>query len=246
MLMQLKVLAETMRAACIRLVLDHDIAMTTTDEKLRDKLLGRADLLIPVLKAHCTDMGFEAAVIAVQIYGGYGYIGEYPVEQLVRDAKIQSIYEGTNGIQALDLLGRKMRVQNGALFMAWLGEVQQQLKDAAAEGFPGHAESIGKVVGQLGASAMHLGKVAGSGNIEGAFIHAVPFMRAFGTVMLAMEAVEQARVAKRLIAERGPSKALHGKLLNLDFYVAHFLPQGVAWAKTVQSGDESCLDEALF
>jgi hypothetical protein len=93
---------------------------------------------------------------------------------------------------------------------------------------------------------MHLGKVAGGGNIDGAFIYAVPFLKAIGTAMLGLEALEQARVAKRLIAERGESTLLKGKLLNLDFYVAHLLPAAVAYAKTVQSSDESCLDASLF
>ncbi len=246
MLMTIKVLSETMRAACVRMVLDHDIVMTTSDARLRERLEQRADLLIPVLKAHCTDVGFDLATLAVQIYGGYGYIGEYPVEQLVRDAKIQSIYEGTNGIQALDLLGRKMRINGGALFMAWMQDAQQALKDAASEGFVGAADAVGKALSQLGAAAMHLGQVAGGGNVEGAFIYAVPFLRAFGTVLLAMEAVDQARVAKRLIAERGENRVLRGKLLNLDFYVAHVLPQAIAFIKTVQSKDESCLDPSLF
>src|SRR5690606_4739763 len=119
MLMTLKVVAETSRAACIRIAFALDRLQVTTDPAEREALQGRADLLIPVLKAHCTDLGFEMSALAVQVYGGYGYIQEYPVEQLVRDTKIQSIYEGTNGIQAMDLLGRKMRIANGALFQAW-------------------------------------------------------------------------------------------------------------------------------
>jgi hypothetical protein len=246
MLMTLKVGAETMRAAIGRIVLEHDIARSTTDEAERARLEARGDLLIPVLKGHCTDLGFEMAVTAVQVYGGYGYIGEFPVEQLVRDAKIQSIYEGTNGIQALDLLGRKMRLQGGAVFGTWLAAAQAELAAAAADGFSAQAEAIGKLVAQLGACAMHLGKTAGGGDVDGAFVFALPYLRAFGTVLLALEAIDQARVAKRLVAERGETPQLAGKLLNLDFYVAHFLPQGMAWAKVVQSGDRSCLDERLF
>jgi hypothetical protein len=191
-------------------------------------------------------MAFEMASTAVQVYGGYGFIKEFPVEQLVRDSKIQAIYEGTNGIQALDLLGRKMRINGGALFMNWVAESQATLKAATEEGFGEQAETIGKVLGQLGASAMHLGKTAGGGNVNGAFIFAVPFLRAFGTLLLAFEALDQARVAKKLIAERGETPLLKGKLLNLDFYVSHILPHGIAYAKAVQSGDESCLDSALF
>ncbi len=246
MLMTLKVVSETSRAACMRMALLDDIVRTSSDEKLRDKLEGRADLLIPVLKAHLTDLSFEMASTAVQVYGGYGYIGEYPVEQLVRDAKIQAIYEGTNGIQALDLLGRKMRTKNGALFMDWMAEAQAELKAATEEGFEAQATALGKTIGQLGASAMHLGKVAGGGDVDGAFVFAVPFLRAFGTVVLGLEALDQARTAKRLIEEQGETKLLKGKLANLDFYVAHLLPAAVAFTKTVQSSDRSCLSEDLF
>jgi len=246
MLMTLKVVSETMRAAVIKMVLHHDIARSTTDEALKTKLEGRQDLLIPVLKAHCTDMGFEMAALAVQVYGGYGYIGEYPVEQLVRDAKIQSIYEGTNGIQALDLLGRKMRTQGGALFMSWLNDNQAELAAAAQEGFGPQSEALGKALGQIAASAMHVGKLAGAGNVDGAFVQAVPFQKMFGTVLLGLEALEQARIAKRLIQQKGETPQLRAKLLGVDFYVAHLLPAATAYAKTVQSGDESCLDPQLF
>ena len=90
-----------------RLLLGRIVGFSNGRER---KLL--IDLLVPVMKAHCTDLGFEAATLCRQIYGGYGCIREYPVEQLVRDAKVQSIYEGTNGIQALDLLGRKLQMND--------------------------------------------------------------------------------------------------------------------------------------
>ncbi len=246
MLMTLKVIAETTRAACIRMVYLHDIARNTTDEDERKRCENKQEILIPVLKAHCTDLGFEMAALAVQVYGGYGYLGEYPVEQLVRDAKIQSIYEGTNGIQALDLVGRKLRAQGGAVFMAWMAEAQAELAAATQEGLASQADAIGKALAQLGACAMHLGKTAGGGNVDGAFIYAVPLLRMLGTIQLAFEALEQARVAKRAIAAGRETALLRGKLLNLDFYVNHILPQAIALAKTVQSADESCLDPSLF
>ena len=113
MLMTMKVLSETSRSLLYRLGARHDIA--ESDPEQHEKLNGRVELLTPILKAHCTDIGFEVAAMGVQVMGGYGYIGEYPMEQLVRDAKIMSVYEGTNGIQAMDLIGRKLRMKNGAL-----------------------------------------------------------------------------------------------------------------------------------
>lgn len=246
MLMTLQVIAATTRAACYRVAFQEDVAANTEDPKEAKRLRRRMDLLIPVLKAHCTDLSFEMASTAVQVYGGYGFIKEYPVEQLVRDSKIQAIYEGTNGIQAMDLLGRKMRVDSGALFMEWMADAQSTLQVAGKEGFGVQAGAINRALGQLGASAMHLGKLAGDRKVNTAFLQAVPFLKTFGTTVLAMEALDQARVAKKLIAERGDKPLWVRKLRGLDFYCNHILPQAVAWAKVVQSGDESALDEMVF
>lgn len=246
MLMTMQVLASTMRSAVYRVALGHDLVATSSDEKANEAILDEMDLLIPVLKAHCTDLGFEIASTAVQVYGGYGFIGEYPVEQVLRDSKIQSIYEGTNGIQALDLLGRKMRTKSGAVFMTWMQKAQASLKEATAEGFETQCAALGKAIGQLGGAAMHLGQLARGGKIDPAFLQAVPFLKTFGVVLLGLEALEQARVAKRLIGERGESPLLKRKVLGLDFYVANILPGAVAYAKTVTSGDESALDPSIF
>lgn len=247
MLMTLQVVAATTRAACMRVAFDEDVAHAEGDTKTAEKLRRRMDLLIPVLKAHCTDLAFEMSSMAVQVYGGYGFIKEYPVEQLVRDSKIQAIYEGTNGIQAMDLLGRKMRINGGALFMEWMADAQMVLQEAGKEGFGAQAGAIQRAIGQLGASAMHLGKLAGDRKVDTAFLQAVPFLKTFGYTVLAMEALDQARVAKKLIAKHGEERPLWvRKVAGLDFYVNHLLPQGVAWAKTVQSGDESPLDDRIF
>jgi alkylation response protein AidB-like acyl-CoA dehydrogenase len=247
MLMTLQVVAATTRAAVYRVAFNEDLAVGLGDTKEAAKLRRRMDLLIPVLKAHCTDLSFEMAGLAVQVYGGYGYIKEYPVEQLVRDSKIQAIYEGTNGIQAMDLLGRKMRVNSGALFMEWMSDAQRELQEAGKEGFGDQAGAINRAIGQLGASAMHLGKLAGDRKIDVAFLQAVPFLKTFGYTLLAMEALDQARVAKKLIAEHGEERPLWvRKIAGLDFYVNHLLPQAVAWGKTVQSGDQSALDPRIF
>ncbi|MCX4246286.1 acyl-CoA dehydrogenase [Paraliomyxa miuraensis] len=249
MLMTLQVVAATTRAAVYRVAFNEDLAhgLEQTEPKKAEKLRQRMDLLIPVLKAHCTDLSFEMASMAVQVYGGYGFIKEYPVEQLVRDSKVQSIYEGTNGIQAMDLLGRKMRINSGALFMEWMADTQRELQEAGKEGFGSQAAAINRAIGQLGASAMHLGQLAGNRKIDVAFLQAVPFLKTFGYTLLAVEALDQARVAKKLIAQHGEERPLWvRKIAGLDFYINHLLPQAVAWAKTVQSGDESPLDERVF
>ncbi len=246
MLMTQKVYVETMRSFAYRLAVDLDLSEHHPDEKVREALAGRVDLLVPILKSICTDLGFEVAVSAVQVFGGYGYTQEFPVEQVVRDAKIQSIYEGTNGIQALDLLGRKMRIGGGKLFMAWMQDAGKRLEAGKQAGFAAEADAINKAMQNVGASAMHIAGVGGKGNIDAAMINAVPFLNSFGYVVLGLEALEQAIVAKSMIESKGETAFLKGKLLNLSFYVARILPIATALCKTVQSGDASALDPSLF
>lgn len=247
MLMTMKVLAETSRSMLYRLGHRNDIAESEdVDPAKREKYLGRVELLVPILKAYCTDVGFENAVTAVQVLGGYGFIGEYPVEQLVRDAKITSLYEGTNGIQALDLLARKLRMKNGALFMEWLQDAKKECQLGRDEGFGDEATALEKAADACGAAAMHLGMLGMQDRLEGALLHAYPFLQMMGCAHLGLEALNQARSAKRMIALHGDTPHRRGKLLNLKFYVANLLPNAVALGKRIQSGDETALDPHLF
>jgi alkylation response protein AidB-like acyl-CoA dehydrogenase len=244
MLMTMKVYAETSRSMCYGL--GHRLDVAENDPAKRDRYVGRVELLVPILKAHCTDLGFEACVTAVQVLGGYGYIGEYPVEQLLRDAKITSIYEGTNGIQALDLLARKLRMNGGALLMEWVQDAVADCALGRQEGFAAEADALEKAVQACGQTAMHLGAVGQSGNLDATLLHAYPFLQMMGWTQLGLEALHQARVAKKAISERGETPHRKGKLLNLTFYVANLLPQAIALAKRVQSSDATCLDPSLF
>jgi alkylation response protein AidB-like acyl-CoA dehydrogenase len=245
-LMAQKVNVELLRSFAYRLAHRHDLSENTVDEAERARLAGQVDLLVPILKSYGSDLGFQTSVLALQTYGGYGYTQEYPVEQYVRDAKIASIYEGTNGIQAMDLLGRKLRIRGGALFMEWMAEVQAQLAEATGEGFASQAEAVGKALNQAGATAMHLGGLGMQGKVDAAMMHAYPFLDLMGVVCLGVEAIAQARAARKAIAERGETPHLIGKALNLDYYVAHVLPMATALAKSIQSGSEVALDPRLF
>jgi alkylation response protein AidB-like acyl-CoA dehydrogenase len=246
MLMTQKCWVETLRSLLYRLGLRLQLAESSNDEAAKKKHRAYVELMVPVAKAAATDRGFEVAVSAVQVFGGYGYTQDFPVEQVVRDGKIQSIYEGTNGIQALDLLGRKMRQDNGALFIGWMQEAQGILATAKKNGFEKQSESISKAIATLGQSAMHIAGIGRARDIDGAMVHAVPFLEAFATVALAVEAADQASVAKVAIDASGETNRLRGKLLNLDYFVGALLPHAIATAKSITSGDRSCLDPALF
>lgn len=247
MLMTCKVLTETMRSMTHRLALDFEVAEETEgDSPEKTRLQGRVDLLVPIVKSMNTDLGFDVGVEAMQIFGGYGYTQEFPVEQIVRDAKIQSIYEGTNGIQALDLLGRKLRIGGGRLFMEWMQDSQALCKRGAEAGFGDEAKALDKAIQNLGATAMALGGMSGGGKLNVALLGAVPFMRAMGYTVLGLEALDQALTAKRMIEADKETPLLKGKLLNLKFYVANILPRAIALAKSTQAADDSALDETLF
>ena len=246
MLMTMRVYVETMRSFLLTTATRIDLAQSTNDAEEAERLLSIVELYTPIAKAHCSDIGFEVTRLAVQTYGGYGYVGEYPVEQLLRDTKIASIYEGTNGIQALDLLGRKMRAKDGQVFMAWMQEVQVDFQQARDVGLSELVGSLEKGLNSLGACAMHLAGLGMQGQLKGALLQASPFLSLFGIVLLGVHALRQAVVATENLANSPGDKFYTGKVRNAEFYMANVLPQAVALSKGIRSGDESCLDEVLF
>lgn len=250
MLMLQKVQVETMRSFLYTTAMRMDRLETHPEKEEAEYLLGLVDLMVPIAKSHCTDVGFDVTCLALQTFGGYGYIGEYPVEQTVRDAKIFSIYEGTNGIQALDLLGRKMRKGGGMLFMNWLQEANGEIERCRAAGLlPEAVNAVDKAKDNLAGTAMHLGGLGMQGNVKGAMLHASPFLTQFGIVVLALHALWQARIADEILKAGNAGadeKFYKGKLLNATFYANNILPRAISLGKSIQSGDESCLDEALF
>jgi hypothetical protein len=130
----------------------------------REKYKGIMEVLTPLCKAYCSDIAFRVTEIAIQTYGGYGYCAEYPVEQLMRDIKIASIYEGTNGIQALDLVGRKLGQKKGLYFMSLLGEMNATVaKYQANEALKPLAADVQQAVSTLAEMAMYFAGSVKSG-----------------------------------------------------------------------------------
>jgi len=205
--------------------------------------------MTPIIKSYCSDRGHECAVMGMQCFGGYGYTGEYCVEQMVRDTKIASIYEGTNGIQAMDLLGRKMNKAQGALFMTWMNDLNAEIERCRP-----HADlaqdiiAIEKARDSLGATAMHLGGLGMQGQIKSAMLQATPFLDQFGNVVLAEHALTQARIALEQMGDAQGEALTHlkSKVLGCHFYCNNVLPLAIALGKGIRNGDESCLDEILF
>ncbi|MGM0403844.1 MAG: acyl-CoA dehydrogenase family protein, partial [Thermodesulfobacteriota bacterium] len=123
MLLNMKAYIEGMRSLLYYVAWCEDMTKLSDDEKDKEKFQDLVDLLIPIAKGYVTDRSYDICNLGMQIYGGYGYIQEYPQEQLVRDCRITMIYEGTNGIQSMDLLGRKLGMKKGKLVMELMGEI---------------------------------------------------------------------------------------------------------------------------
>ncbi len=191
------------------------------EEKTRyDDLIG---LLTPVVKSYCSDRGFEVCVQAMQVYGGYGYTREFPVEQLLRDCKITSIYEGTNGIQAMDLLGRKLGMKKGQVFMSFLGQIRETIAQASEiQGLEALAEKLEAAVAKLGEVAVHMGKTAMSPNFQVAFAFASPLLEVMGDVILAWMHLWRATIAMPK-KEKNPA-FYEGKVLTAEFFISSILP----------------------
>ncbi|MGM0786574.1 MAG: acyl-CoA dehydrogenase [Thermodesulfobacteriota bacterium] len=197
MLMWMKTYTEGMRSFVYYVAHLFDRIECAADEEQRAWLQDLVDLLTPVIKSYCTDRGFESTVFAMQCYGGYGYTRDFPVERLMRDSKINSIYEGTNGIQAMDLLGRKLGMRKGGVFMNLMGEMQKTVEEAKkVPRLESLAAGVENAVNSLGDVAMHIGKTASSERFKVAFSNAVPFLDVTGDTIMAWMLLWRAAVAE--------------------------------------------------
>jgi hypothetical protein len=198
------------------------------EENVKAHYQGLLDLLTPIVKAYCAQRGFDVCIQAMQVYGGYGYIKDYPVEQLARDCKIASIYEGTDGIQAMDLLARKLGMQKGRVFMSLLEKMQQAAARAKAfEALAPLAAHMEKAVNRLGDTAMHLGQSAMSPEIKTAFAHAFPFLEVMGDVIMAWMLLWRASVAQEKLDSGAKKKDIpfyEGQIRTAEFFIRTVLP----------------------
>lgn len=197
-----------------------------TDEE-RDRLMNLVGLLTPIIKGYGSERGYEVCVQAIQVFGGAGYTRDYPVEAIARDCKITTIFEGCTGIQALDLLGRKLGMNKGADFMAFLGQLKQT--EAAGKGQAATAalaEQFASAVDRLGQTALHLGQTAMSPKFKAAFSHSVPFLEVMGDVMMAWMLLWRATVAAERLEKANKKDQLfyQGQIRTAEFFMRTVLP----------------------
>jgi alkylation response protein AidB-like acyl-CoA dehydrogenase len=250
MLLEMKAYVDGMRSFVhyVGQCLEKEALATDEDERAYYK--GFGDLLTPLVKAYCAQRGFDQCVQAVQIYGGYGYISEYPVEQLVRDCKITSIYEGTDGIQAMDLLGRKLGMDKGQVFINFLGEIQKTV--ALAKETPGLEEiatEVEKAANRLGEVAMHLGTTAMSAQLKVAFAAAFPFLEVMGDVIMAWMLLWRAVLAQQKLDAGARKKDIdfyEGQLKTADFFIQTILPTTLGKMDGIVKSNRHLVDKWNF
>jgi alkylation response protein AidB-like acyl-CoA dehydrogenase len=186
MLMLMKAYVDGMRSFIyyVAYCFDHRDCAETQAEK--ERYGGLIDFLIPIVKAYCSERGLFICDQAVQIYGGYGYTKAYPVEQLMRDCKIATIWEGTNGIQAMDLLGRKLRMNQGKAFLEFMKEIQKCIDHAKTiQGLEDLVSPVENALTRLADTANHLGAITQSPGFKTGFAYAHPFLEVVGDVAMA-------------------------------------------------------------
>jgi len=246
MLMLMKVYVEGMRSLIFYVGHLEDCLHTAADPDAKAKYQGMIDFLIPIAKGYVTDRSCEVCNLGIQVYGGYGYIREYPMEQLLRDCRITPIYEGTNGIQAMDLLGRKLGQNKGRPIMDLLGEIQAAL--AAAKAVPRtapFAETVEGMLNKLGEVAMHMGAAAMSDKVLTAFAFAHPFLEVCGDVVMAWMLLWRARIAAEKLAAGAKEKdALfyEGQLKSIEFFASTILPVTFGKMKAILAGNTAMVD----
>jgi alkylation response protein AidB-like acyl-CoA dehydrogenase len=242
MLMESRAWNEGGRALVLWGALQVDLMRRSQDETERqtaDDLLG---LITPVIKGYLTDKGFQAAVYGQQVLGGHGYIREHGMEQFVRDARITQIYEGTNGIQAMDLVGRKLPKDGGRAVRAFFELVGRDISDAKAAGDPaGVAAALEPALQDLQSATMWLAQ-NGMADPDNAGAGAYPYMDLMGLVSLGWMWLKMAAASQRALSEGAEDHPFHeAKLVTARFYAERELPLSTALRRKIEAGAETLM-----
>lgn len=182
-------------------------ALITDSAEEQEKYGDLFSMLTPIVKDYMAVKGHEVCIQAIQVFGGAGYTRDYLVEQYARDCKITSIYEGTSGIQAMDLLARKIGMKKGLVFMNFLGEIQQTAAQAkAVEDLSDLGLKVENTANHLAEIALHIGKMAMSQDFKVAFAHALPYLYVMGDTIMAWMLLWRAVVASEKLAGKPKKK----------------------------------------
>jgi acyl-CoA dehydrogenase len=244
-LLTIKAFNEAARALVVWTSLKADVAHRSDDAKTRQSADDHMGLLTPVLKGVLTDQGFANAVMAQQMYGGHGYIAETGMEQFVRDARIAMIYEGANGIQALDLVGRKLPRDGGRAITAFFAELSGFISENAGdEAMKSYVAPLSRALGDLQQATMWFMQNAVK-QPDNAGAGATDYMHLFGLVALGYMWAQMAKAARLKLANGGAEGAtdrLNAKLVTGRFFMERMLPETAAQLARIQAGAGSVME----
>ena len=246
MLMVQKSTLEAMRAIIYQTYYYFDVAKYSQDEAERERARRRMEVNTPLVKAYCSDTAWQLAAEAIQVHGGYGYSEEYPVARCARDVKILSIWEGTNFIQSLDLIGRKWHMEKGVVFQEWLADIEDFL------GKHEDAEELGKEMNILA------GALEGYKELRSFLLESLPekpqltplystrVLHSTAIVYCGMLLLEQAIIARERAADFDVGDAEHsfytGKVETARFYLRNIVPQVLMTRDIILDADTSAIE----
>jgi len=222
-----------------------ETALSDEDKRHHTNLI---EILTPVVKAYSTERGFDVCVEAMQVFGGYGYMREYPIEQLLRDSKIASIYEGTNGIQAMDFLGRKILGGNGRMLDCLVKEINACIQVAKdRKGINSLALKVQKAVDKLEQTCRETSAAVMSTQMKSAFACAHPLLDATGDVIMAWMHLWRASIALNNLDSKD-ARFYQGKITTAQFFINTILPvtMGKLEAITYEDNPAVIMDENAF
>jgi alkylation response protein AidB-like acyl-CoA dehydrogenase len=250
MLMWMKSQIEAMRALSYVTAAALDLANKHPDEKVRKENKAFVDLMIPVVKGWCTETAIDVCSTAVQVFGGIGYVEETGIAQQYRDVRITTIYEGTTGIQALDLVGRKLAQDMGATATRVIGMMQKFAKELEAadnEDVKALAGPLSKAIGALAESSQFIGMTA-MGDLRKAVACSVPYLKLWGITAGGWQMARAALVAAQKLASGDADEFYKAKIATAKFYASHVLTQSAYLKRQIidGSGDVMTLTEAQF
>ncbi|MFH2061149.1 MAG: acyl-CoA dehydrogenase [Pseudomonadota bacterium] len=260
-LLNMKVYTEGMRSLIYYYGKCLDIVHTTANEQLKADTAALVEVLTPIVKGYITDKSLEVCSHGIQVYGGYGYVREYPVEQLMRDSRIFMIYEGTNGIQALDLIGRKLSMNKGSSFTYFIDQIKQTIQEAKnIEGLETLVEKVANALTKFEALSLDMGQRMKSERMLNAFSFAHPFLEVAGDITFAWMHLWRASIAApQLIKKVGSfdketiaKKALNnkdtafyaGQMESARFFILTLLPATLGKMEAILEG-ATCVEDIV-
>ena len=245
MLLTMKAYVEAMRALLYVVAAEADHWFHGESDERRQQAANRLALLTPVVKAWCTDVGVELASIGIQIHGGAGYIEETGAAQLLRDSRIAPIYEGTNGIQAVDLVLRKLPLEGGAVVTALITEMANVLEEMDDhEELALFRDRLATAIQGLAESSSWLGERLASGDVQSALAGASPYLRQLGTVAGGWLMARSALAALERPTDVS-DEFITAKVITARFYGEQLLPLADALVAAVKGGSDILSDAAF-